>query len=53
MTVTALISECWMRRENTGRRSPVVVGDDRVVVVGDDRVVVAGDDRVVVAGDDI
>ena len=33
-----------MRRENTGRGSPVVAGDDRVVVAGDDRVVVAGDD---------
>ena len=42
MTVTALISECWMRRENTGRRSPVVAGDDRVVVAGDDRVGIAG-----------
>ena len=44
MTVTALISECWMRRGNTGRGSPVVAGDDKVVVAGDDRVVVAGDD---------
>lgn len=44
MTVTALISECWMRRANTGRRSPVVAGDDKMVVAGDDRVVVAGDD---------
>jgi hypothetical protein len=33
-----------MRRENTGRRSPVVAGDDKMVVAGDDRVVVAGDD---------
>ena len=53
MTVTALISECWMRRANTGRGSPVVAGDDRMVVAGDDRMVVVGDDRVVVAGDDI
>jgi hypothetical protein len=44
MTDTRHTLECSMKRENTGRRSPVVAGDDKMVVAGDDRVVVAGDD---------